>query len=348
MSQRIETWFPRGSRLVRRNRQPIIPGRGSLVVEVDMPDADNTGVLPGVPRTTYGGSLTITTPNTVLQDLNIAGNLRIRTYGVRIRNCLITGEATPVVAGAALIDADHASCLDLEAEDCSLIPTAPSRLLDGMRGHDFKASRIYVKNTVDYFGVRNPSNGELPLNVEIKQCFGEKMSYFSPDPGHSDNQTHNDGVQIQGGRGPLLIQGNRFIARYSTESGVGTTPRPDRGSGTEADGRLNWGALTCIQFTDFPNDNYTEDIGPGGEIRVWGNWLEGGKRSLNAGSAENTNVGSWLRNKFTHDQGEQGGGGNTTYTITMDPTTTCDTGSASGDLNRYIDNNAVVQVRRNQ
>lgn len=349
MSSRVEYWDAIGGQIKRRGRTSINPGRSALQPGVDKPNATNTGVLPGIARTTYTGSMTITTADTVLQNLNINGALLIRAPRVTIRNCYITGLQSTATTATACIVADHSANVGLYIEDCSLVPAFPSLYTDGIYGHDYTCMRVYVANTVDYFGGFNSGNAAAPLNILIQQCFGEKFSFFSPDPTHSDNQTHCDGFQIQGGSGPVKLWGNCFRAYYSTDSGVGNTPTPDRGSGAtdNSDGRYNWYDIAAVTFSDYPKGTFSVDTGSSGHIDVWDNWLEGGRRGINAGSA-NTNVGRWWRNKFTHDQGEQGSGGDNTFTICMDPTTTCDTGDGTSDQNVYEDTGNPVTVRRNQ
>ena len=55
------------------------------------PGPDNTGVPAGVTLTTYAGPLTITTPNTVIQNVIVNGTLEIEAPGVQIINSRING-----------------------------------------------------------------------------------------------------------------------------------------------------------------------------------------------------------------------------------------------------------------
>jgi hypothetical protein len=204
-----------------------------------------------------------------------------------------------------------------------------------------------IHDTVDFWSVRWPSNQTGLLNVIIEQCLGYDMSWYSPDPNHADNMTHNDGIQLQGGDGSTSrIRGNVIRAEYN--SAIGSTPKPDRGTGDVTNGRYNIGALTCIQFTAL--SGYTTGI------QIWDNWLYGGERGINAGSANSTDIGSQLRNKFNDAQGERSGGSTSAgsgYTITMDPTTICDTGDNTANQNIYMTTLAdiggnPITVRRNQ
>lgn len=51
----------------------------------------NVGLRPGVTRTNYSGSTTITTDNLVLKDRNITGRLSIQALNVQFVNCQVTG-----------------------------------------------------------------------------------------------------------------------------------------------------------------------------------------------------------------------------------------------------------------
>ena len=77
---------------------------------------------------------------------------------------------------------------DVVFEDCTFVPTSPSYWMDGIMGRGFTARRCNIYGSVDGIGVQGD-------NVLIETSWIHDLSYYSPDPNHSDNHTHNDGVQ---------------------------------------------------------------------------------------------------------------------------------------------------------
>ena len=332
-------WAVIGGKETRAGRTTNVD-RSTLVIEVDEPNATTTGVLPGTTLTTHPGDYVITTPGTTISDQEIFGTVYIRAANVTINNCKIRGSSNHHV-----IDATNAACINAVITNCEIFTDYPNNSPNGIQGQNFTIQFCNIYGTVD--GI-NIAGNATNLNVVAKQNYIHDLCYITPDSNHSDNQTHNDAIQIQGGLGPLLIQGNSIHGSYSQTVGtIGSLP--DRGTGDITNGRYNWAALTCIQFTDNPTNVYTASTG--NNVRVWGNWMYGGKRALNAGSANNTDIGSWWRNKFDDTQGERGGGSlaaKAGYTASMDATTTCDTGEGTSNANIYMSDGSEITVRRNQ
>lgn len=303
-----------------------IPGRGELVSGVDEPNATNTGYL-ALPTVTYSGSSTITTNDTTIENMIIPFWMDIRAARFTARNCWARGDATTLSSGRSMFQFDHANAVDGLIEDCTLDPQLPSRFANGIQGRNFTARRNRIRNVTDYFLVRNvPSNGGL-LNVDIQQNYGECFAWHI-DAGQGDLQTHNDGIQLQGGDGTgSLAKGNALHAVYSTT--VGDTPRPDRGTGTITDGRYNWGSLVGIQYTDL--SGFTTNM------TVYRNWIYGGKVAVSAGTANSTDIGTIYENWFDDTQGQRASNSvGQGHTISMDATTTCLTGDGTSQANRYM------------
>ena len=70
---------------------PAVLDRDDLVMGVDKPNADNTGVLPGVSRTTTSGNITLSTTGAVLENRNVLGRVIVTASNCIIRNCRISG-----------------------------------------------------------------------------------------------------------------------------------------------------------------------------------------------------------------------------------------------------------------
>jgi hypothetical protein len=330
--------------------------RSVLVIGVDEPSASTTGLLPGWTKgmlAPYAGPTIITADGTpsvrTYENLLFSDYIDFRGDNIWVDNCYFEGPASPPSSGKALVNTDNLTTgADFIITNSEIAPQAPALWVNGLQGHDFTARYVKIHDCVDSFSIRVPSNPDAALNVIVEQCLAYDHSYFTPDPNHTDNQTHNDGMQLQGGNGTgSRIRGNALWSRrYSANSGSGT--QPDRGTGTEDNGRYAQGALVGIQWTNL--SGYTTFI------EVWDNWIYGYERGINAGSANDHNIGTIYRNKFDDAQGERAGGSLTAgsgYTITMDPTTDCDTGDSSPNQNIYmasvpgIGGNAVT-VRRNQ
>lgn len=207
--------------------------RDSLVYGAYKPTPATTGLLPGWvdSETTPGvgeqrlsvlnGTQTITTNNTVLQNRDIFGYVNVRASNVQIINCRIRGDNSASTS-VGLINAAHQNCVGLIVKDCLVVPDFPSYWITGIFGHDYTAERCNIYSVVDGFGVFNANSGHTtdPVYVRIYGSYVHDLSYYSPDPNHGDNRTHNDGIQIQG-NSDIIIQGNRFDANVSSSVGDG-------------------------------------------------------------------------------------------------------------------------------
>jgi nitrous oxidase accessory protein NosD len=284
------------------------------------PSAATTGVPTDVTLTTYNGNMIITTPGTVLDSLDVFGFIQVRTANVTIRNCRVRGLGGGT-NNTGLILATHSAVQNLVVQDCTLVPDTPSYWLDGIMGHDYTATRCNVYNLVDGFGGYNTYNPGGPINVYLYSNYVHDLSYFSPDPNHpSDNQTHNDCFQPQGGSNIRVI-GNNFQAFYSTDPTVGTQnqPRPQ--------------ANSAIQ--------YNANVGTITDCWVTNNWFDGGGITVNV-ATPSTDIGRINNNQFGRNSYYQGSDGDTTYTVSMPSTTTCETID-----NVYEDNGHAILVRHN-
>jgi hypothetical protein len=283
------------------------------------PGPKTTGVLPNSTLREIKGDLTITSPGTYA-DLDVHGFVSVQAPDVRILNSVVRGGVATYSRG--LINATHGSVARLVVEGVELQPEHPSRLLTGILGHDYTARCVNVYQTVDGFGVFKTQQPGAPVNVTITQSFCHELGYFSPDPGHPDNQTHNDCVQIQGGSGAVVTY-NRLHAYYSHK--VGTLNYPAN----------HPQALSTIML----NQNVGKTTG----VVVTDNLLDGGDISVNAGGLTYTSndfLGTFHRNRFDRNQFHAG------HTIDLDATVRADTGDGTAEQNVYTDG-VPVRVRHN-
>lgn len=165
-----------------------------------MPGPSNTGAPEGRTLRVHEGDLTVSTDGAVIDGLDIHGFLRIEADDVVVRNSVVRGR-DPRNRNESLVAAygDHRNFL---IEDSTLVTDDPSGYVDGLKGHHFTARRLDVSRVVDSAVVFGD-------DVSIEDSWFHDNSYFSPWAGQPDGQTHNDSVQIEGGRSVRLV-GNVF------------------------------------------------------------------------------------------------------------------------------------------
>lgn len=304
------------------------------------PADSNTGagiirVRPNPVDDVYSGPRIITVAGTTITDKWIPYGITVRAANVTIENCVITGTAdgkadpADTGGGIGLVLAISNSCVNLKVRFCDLAAAKSTTLWNGILGWHFTSYRNKITKTVDGLGIYSPASGsDLPAGtpavavdcvVEGNWMYG--LGYYSPDPAHSDNQTHNDVIQIQGGKN-IRIVGNTLDAYFDQNVGTYPTNGPDPR------------ALATIQIT--PNNR----IGPIQGLVITDNWLNGGGISVSGTSSatqifKSTSELTCLRNRF--DRGQKFGSGNTTTTITIHPEMTLNAGQGTVDKNYYLD-----------
>ncbi|MBX9246700.1 hypothetical protein ICW40_18075 [Actinotalea ferrariae] len=283
------------------------------------PDASNTGVRPGSKLTVHRGDIIVTEPGTVLENLDIYGFVEVRAADVTIRNSRVRGSGKGSHS-IGLINATDANVRNLVIEDVTLVPDSPSYWIDGVLGHDYTARRVNTWNVVDGFGIFNTHGSEA--NVRIESSYVHDLAYFSPVPTHSDKQTHNDAIQIQGGSN-ITIVGNRLSAWRSKTAGTQNYDVRQAGFGLIVTPNVN--AVTGASVSK--------------------NWFDGGHIPLKIERRDRVgamNFGSITDNKFARDMVNTAMARKDNYfTILMTPDTTATTKG-----NVYADNGAPVEVRR--
>ncbi len=235
--------------------------RDSLVYGEYKPTDANTGVITGTaltPHNTAGSDLIITRDGTVLENLDIYGDIKVRARNVVIRNCRLRGGKHIPGSNTGIVDATSGSCYNLLVQDCTIIPDRPCYYRDGIVGHEYTARRNRIKRTNDGLGVFNRPGGPVQANVTIEGNFINELTYWSNDPAHSDG-THNDGIQVQGGEN-ITIVGNTVVASAVTGSGSAPNPR-----GTHA------GIGIMLQ----------QNVAKLANVVVRRNWVDDGQTSIN-------------------------------------------------------------------
>lgn len=96
----------------------------------EWPNANNTGVPAGTPLSPYSGSMSITTPGTVIDAKQITGGLEIRAADVTISRSSITGSVTVGSGGSLTITDTFIDAGDREGT--------------GLESRNYTATRVHV------------------------------------------------------------------------------------------------------------------------------------------------------------------------------------------------------------
>jgi len=235
----------------------------SFVLGTTKPDATNTGqIATGLPVTT--GDITVTNAGMVIEGWKIIGRVKVQAPNVTIRNCEIVGNGYSG-GNTALIDCNSSFVSNCTIENNLLHQDVSTGNLwtNGVIGHDYTATRNHIYNVVDGLGVYNSSNASAPANVSIFGNYVHDLAYFSPDPNHSDNHTHNDGVQIQGNSG-ITVRGNNLSINASTQLGTPSLYAPG------VTGQCITGSPNVSQISGVTIDQNWMDYGSRGVVFIVG------------------------------------------------------------------------------
>lgn len=225
------------------------------------PTEVTTGVPPRTALKPYnisGADLIITTDGTILDGLDIYGDIKVRAKNVTIKNSRLHGGNHIPRSNTGIVDATSAAVVNLVVQDSTLIPDHPSYYRDGIVGHDYTAKRNHIQRTNDGLGIFNRPNGPAAANVTAEGNYIHSLTYFSYDPAHTDG-THNDGIQVQGGENIRII-GNNIVA--NSQPGTGSAPNP---RGTSA------GLGIMLQ----------QNVAKLSNVVVDSNWVDNGSTSIN-------------------------------------------------------------------
>ena len=160
------------------------------------PGPSNTGVPWGTRLTPYYGNLTITTPGATYDALDIHGFVSIQAPNVRITRSIIRGGVA--TGNIGLVTNYDTSATGFLLEDSELVPEHPSVWIDGIKGGNFTIRRVDSWGTTD--NVKIHGN-----NVTVDSSWLHGTVYQNGDPNQGGGYTHNDAVQILGGRNLRIV-----------------------------------------------------------------------------------------------------------------------------------------------
>lgn len=203
---------------------------------VTKPSASNTGagVIRPYPTRVIEGDVTLT-GNQTLKDVIVHGRVSVKGTGNVIENCVITGNPNAKYTGGVWL-VNTSSAKDALVRFCTIRSSTPSPYVNGIGLRNVTAERNDISRVVDGFDA-DPGPGGVDLNMTIKDNWVHDLMFFGNSPGHDPTPTpasytgpwartpwtHNDAIQITGGRG-LKIIGNAFDARWADD--IGTLPLP--------------------------------------------------------------------------------------------------------------------------
>lgn len=304
----------------------------------------NAGIDPHRPLTRLTGDITVTTPGTTIDSIDLQGRLIIRAPGFRLRNSRVRGVRntnpafpTGPTQYRPLIDCRHPNVRDALIENSHLEPDDPSPYWEaGISGINFVMTGTLITRTVDGVRINSGSNPATRANVHMSHNVIGWLGYFRAATvgivHPSDTETHNDCVHIEGTDGAEITD-NDLYGYWAEGWGDYDSYMPDR-AGSD---------LQVIQVNNRTND-------PARNIQLYRNRIHGGRYPVNLGGAAKVdtshNIITAHRNVFKGDAGIAG------QTILLDTTWNGTTGADCGEgtplANRLYDiGGPEITVRRN-
>lgn len=298
-------------------------GRSALVPGTYKPSATTAGVIPGITLTPYntgGADLVITKDGTVLQNLVIYGDIKVRAKNVVIRNSILRGGTHAPSNATGIVDATSAAVSNLVVEDSYIRPDRPHYFRDGIVGHDYSAKRNHIAYTNDGLGIFNRPGGSVAANVLASGNYIHSLTYWDWSPYHSDG-THNDGIQVQGGEN-INIVGNNVIA--SSVAGAGSSKGP----------RVPHGGIGIM---------LQQNVAKLANVVVEKNWVDNGQTSINIANGKYSNITVTVReNRLGRNQLNYGNGSKYPIRIIKRSASTVNGLST----NRWADNSVLLREGR--
>jgi hypothetical protein len=193
---------------------------------VVQPSADNTGVPSGTSLKAVYGTMKITTSGTY-SNLDVHGFIWVQANNVVIQNSIVRGGSASKNSG--LINSLWGNT-GLVVRYVDLVPEHPSVYLDGIVGANYTLDHVDVRGTVDGAKALGP-------NVKIKYSYIHDLKSYSSDPNQGGGPTHNDGVQVLGGKYTAITY-NTIRAATTQNSALQVTQ--SQGSASNLSFSNNW------------------------------------------------------------------------------------------------------------
>lgn len=212
------------------------------------PGPSNTGVPDGTVLTQSYGNLTITQAGTVINGWDIHGFVTVKADNVTIKNSIIRG-GDPGTVNMSLIAAYNGN-VNLVIQDSTLVGAYPSPYLDGLKGKNFTATRLDIYNVVDTVLI-------LGDNATIQDSWLHANTHFDPDPRTPDGFSHDDNIQIEGGRN-IVVRNNTLEG--ANNAAIMVTQNVARTSGVMVSANWiagGWCSINLSEKGQGPIENFT-------------------------------------------------------------------------------------------
>ncbi len=186
---------------------PIPPTSPADPVPVK-PSVLTTGVPVGTGLTVYNGDLTITTPGTVIDSLDVRGYVSVKAPNVTIKRSIIRGGAAATV-NRAVLAITTAGASNFLVEDVTIVPANPTPYVNGINvNQSGTIRRANVSGTVD--GIMIYGSG-----VKVEQSYLHDFVHYLSDPNWAGGPSHDDAIQVQAGTG-IQIVGNTLTGAFNS------------------------------------------------------------------------------------------------------------------------------------
>lgn len=267
----------------------------AFVLGTTKPVAGNTGLkvlgISEASLTTVTGNVTHSTDGATYQNTRFTGYVNVTGKNITYRNCWFNAPAATALT--ALVRCLNANVESAYFENCLFKPStyssgATDALSNCIMGHDFTLYRCDLSGGIDLVGVYSGVSLDTPAqHVSILGCYMHDLVYYSPDAGHSDNQTHNDGVQVHGGAANFLMRGTNLPAMVDPNYGQATDPPVDDGDGNHVSGNIQYPSLVAMSTFMLSPVSTTAGVN---NFVIDKNWLGGGIAVINWPRTDGTNI----------------------------------------------------------
>jgi hypothetical protein len=232
-----------------------------FILGTTKPDASNTGlqvenidpntmkVEEGIRITGNDGKIKYevvhSTNGAVYENIRFTCAVIVTAKNVTYKNCWFNPKSSYASGGVGMVRVTGPDVRDITFQNCLFKPSdKPTSVDEGAAncifGHNFTLERCDLSGAIDGVGLYSGdgSRSTPASNVKILGSYIHDLTYFfePPGTGHSDNQTHNDCVQIHYGAANFEMYGTTAEAYIDKSVGNANEP-PVWGS----DGKLMGG-----------------------------------------------------------------------------------------------------------
>lgn len=164
-----------------------------------------------------GTVFTIKTAGAVYDGWRFDSFVVVEAPNVVLRNSYFRGTTTSSDRGLLRVAPEKMAAGQPSAtiEDSTFIPRSPSYHINGIMGSNFTAKRVEITGTVDGIHIHGTSSrtDATAGNVKLLNSWIHDLPHYANDGGVHSDGSHNDGIQIVGGKN-ITIQWNTFNGTF--------------------------------------------------------------------------------------------------------------------------------------